>query len=86
MGSEAVVMGAALATPLCPAGHLPLKGGDQPARWGALLKGVVGAASAKRVIDGLVGEMAGRSGGEIGCQLCLASPATLATGKTPAAV
>ncbi len=49
--------------PLCPAGHLPHKGGDQPSRRRALITGVEAAATQKRVISPLVGEMSGRTEG-----------------------
>jgi hypothetical protein len=49
-------------TPLWPAGHLPLKGGDQSRR--RLAKGTAGLAEwPTRVISPLEGEMAGRPEG-----------------------
>ena len=55
-------------TPLWPAGHLPLKGGDQPSWLRSPMPdrgGLVGAA--KLLISPLEGEMAGRpEGGEPG--------------------
>jgi hypothetical protein len=50
--------------PLCPAGHLPHKGGDRPA---ALVSLIANAAewanSSKLPISPLVGEMSGRTEG-----------------------
>ena len=51
-------------TPLCPAGHLPLKGGDQSLRPAAPTFGVANQRGhAKRLISPLEGEMAGRPEG-----------------------
>ncbi|PSJ61125.1 lytic murein transglycosylase [Mesorhizobium ephedrae] len=51
-------------TPLCPAGHLPRKGGDWPA---ALVSPILHAAeepvSSKLPISPLAGEMSGRTEG-----------------------
>jgi hypothetical protein len=51
-------------TPLWPAGHLPLKGGDQPSRPASLI--IISekrAARSKLSISPLEGEMAGRPEG-----------------------
>ncbi|KFB08606.1 putative lytic murein transglycosylase [Nitratireductor basaltis] len=58
-------MVSAKATPLCPAGHLPLKGGD----WLAFVSRTLlrGGASRHRLISPLEGEMPGKAeGGELG--------------------
>ncbi|RWQ67824.1 nitrate reductase [Mesorhizobium sp.] len=53
-------------TPLWPAGHLPLKGGDQPAaRLSPVSKGDEWAQPAKPPISPLEGEMAGRPEGGV---------------------
>ena len=53
-------------TPLWPAGHLPLKGGDQPACGISPKASLAGkAAWPKRLISPLEGEMAGRPEGGI---------------------
>jgi assimilatory nitrate reductase catalytic subunit len=56
-------------TPLWPAGHLPLKGGDQSA---ALLSPSCGfevnAGTAERIISPFEGEMAGRPEGGVQTQ------------------
>ncbi|TIL53900.1 MAG: hypothetical protein E5Y10_16585 [Mesorhizobium sp.] len=53
-------------TPLCPAGHLPLKGGDLPSRLISPISTAAGwAMRPKLPISHLEGEMAGRpEGGE----------------------
>ncbi|RUM96237.1 hypothetical protein EET67_18925 [Pseudaminobacter arsenicus] len=57
-------MTAFLRAPLCPAGHLPHKGGDWPTRRFSLLAPAVErAASPKLLISPLVGEMSGRTEG-----------------------
>ncbi len=48
-------------TPLCPAGHLPLKGGDQARRPSACAQKF--SASMTRLISPLEGEMPGRAEG-----------------------
>src|SRR5262245_6811919 len=55
--------------PLCPAGHLPLKGGDQPSPLLSPISSVAGRAEpAKPPISPLEGEMSGRTeGGAEGC-------------------
>jgi assimilatory nitrate reductase catalytic subunit len=51
-------------TPLCPAGHLPLKGGDQPAaRIAPITNGAELVLPAERVISPLEGEMSDRTEG-----------------------
>ncbi len=54
-------------TPLWPAGHLPLKGGDQPTAMGSPIANVAErAARSKLPISPLKGEMAGRpEGGDV---------------------
>jgi len=53
-------------TPLWPAGHLPLKGGDQPLNSPLPIVAVKGfALGATRVISPLEGEMAGRPEGGV---------------------
>ncbi|RUW26543.1 lytic murein transglycosylase [Mesorhizobium sp. M4B.F.Ca.ET.215.01.1.1] len=48
--------------PLCPAGHLPLKGGDWTLAWLSPITEVEsGAPSAKLPISPLEGEMPGRA-------------------------
>ncbi|RUX18864.1 lytic murein transglycosylase [Mesorhizobium sp. M2A.F.Ca.ET.042.01.1.1] len=50
--------------PLCPAGHLPLKGGDWMSRRLSPIANVAGwAQSAKLLISPLEGEMSGRTEG-----------------------
>ncbi|TJV71267.1 MAG: lytic murein transglycosylase [Mesorhizobium sp.] len=50
-----------LGPPLCPAGHLPLKGGDWLSPWLSTIADVQGwAPSAQLLISPLEGEMAGR--------------------------
>jgi hypothetical protein len=50
--------------PLCPAGHLPHKGGDQPAsRIPPIAHVKEKSASPKLLISPLVGEMSGRTEG-----------------------
>jgi len=57
----------ALNTPLWPAGHLPLKGGDQLSpRPSPISKAAGGAEALQCVISPLEGEMAGRSEGGVG--------------------
>ncbi|TGP21629.1 lytic murein transglycosylase [Mesorhizobium sp. M1D.F.Ca.ET.184.01.1.1] len=49
--------------PLCPAGHLPLKGGDWMSPWLSPIADVDDwAPSAKLLISPLEGEMPGRAG------------------------
>ncbi|RWM25378.1 MAG: lytic murein transglycosylase [Mesorhizobium sp.] len=57
---------AILPTPLCPAGHLPRKGGDQPASRLSPISDVAGRCGAPKLpISPLEGEMSGRTeGGE----------------------
>ncbi|AZO32641.1 MAG: lytic murein transglycosylase [Mesorhizobium sp.] len=51
-------------TPLCPTGHLPLKGGDRMARRFSLISNAAGwAVWPKPPISPLEGEMAGRPEG-----------------------
>jgi len=51
-------------TPLCPAGHLPLKGGDRPQDARSPITNIAGdAARPKLVISPLEGEMSGRTEG-----------------------
>ena len=54
--------------PLCPAGHLPHTGGDQPSRGPSPIANVAaGVPAAKLTISPLVGEMSGRTeGGNVG--------------------
>jgi len=54
-------------TPLWPAGHLPLKGGDGPVRTNSLISNFCGiSAKLELLISPLEGEMAGRpEGGDI---------------------
>jgi hypothetical protein len=61
-------MTALYVAPLCPAGHLPHKGGDRPAARLSPIAGVAeGAVDAKLPISPLVGEMSGRTeGGNVG--------------------
>jgi len=55
---------ARLVTPLWPAGHLPLKGGDQPSQLLASIADVAKRSEPFRsVISPLEGEMAGRPEG-----------------------
>ena len=71
-------MTAPYVAPLCPAGHLPHEGGDQPAARLSPIAGVaVGTVRAKLPISPLVGEMSGRTeGGNIGLKaaICLLRP------------
>jgi assimilatory nitrate reductase catalytic subunit len=62
-------------TPLCPAGHLPLKGGDQPTAWISPIVTVAEWAElATRVISPLEGEMSDRTEGGR-CRIdCLSVP------------
>jgi hypothetical protein len=54
-------------TPLWPAGHLPLKGGDQPAVLTRLISNIAEeVATSKLLISPLEGEMAGRPEGGAG--------------------
>jgi assimilatory nitrate reductase catalytic subunit len=56
-------------TPLWPAGHLPLKGGDQPVARPSLISSVAGdVIRAKQSISPLEGEMSGRTEGGAQCQ------------------
>jgi|APThiThiocy_cv2_1041547.scaffolds.fasta_scaffold00434_27 hypothetical protein len=60
--------------PLCPAGHLPHKGGDQPSFLPALLPTVAEKEEAQTagLISPLVGEMSDRTeGGATGRYACL---------------
>ncbi|TKB06417.1 MAG: hypothetical protein E5V75_34915 [Mesorhizobium sp.] len=51
-------------TPLCPAGHLPRKGGDQMSPWLSPISDAGGKApSVKLPISPLAGEMSGRTEG-----------------------
>ena len=53
-------------TPLWPAGHLPLKGGDQLSPLVSPISGVAGKAlQPQRLISPLEGEMAGRPEGGV---------------------
>ncbi|RWA58808.1 MAG: lytic murein transglycosylase [Mesorhizobium sp.] len=53
-----------LHTPLCPAGHLPRKGGDQLKAMLSPITGIAGWAAAwRQPISLLAGEMAGRPEG-----------------------
>jgi hypothetical protein len=53
-----------LRTPLCPAGHLPRKGGDRPAvSVSPIAKVAEEAVSTKLPISPLAGEMSGRTEG-----------------------
>ncbi|TIX24701.1 MAG: lytic murein transglycosylase [Mesorhizobium sp.] len=50
--------------PLCPAGHLPHKGGDRLSRRLSPIAGVAGMSEALKLpISPLVGEMSGRTEG-----------------------
>ncbi len=53
--------------PLCPAGHLPHKGGDLPSRLLSLIANVAKRApeQAAGAISPLVGEMSGRTEGGV---------------------
>ena len=52
--------------PLCPAGHLPHRGGDQPpARLSPIIGAARGAGRVKLPISPLVGEMSGRTEGGV---------------------
>ncbi|ECI7685962.1 lytic murein transglycosylase [Salmonella enterica subsp. enterica] len=51
-------------TPLCPAGHLPLKGGDRsPVAISPVFNGAEGPRWIKCLISPLEGEMSGRTEG-----------------------
>ena len=50
-------------TPLCPAGHLPLKGGDRIAATASPIVDVADGAEWKQPISPLEGEMSGRTEG-----------------------
>ncbi|TPI26946.1 hypothetical protein FJW08_26165 [Mesorhizobium sp. B3-2-1] len=51
-------------TPLCPAGHLPLKGGDRMSRWlSPIANAGANIATRELPISPLEGEMAGRPEG-----------------------
>ncbi|TIQ36994.1 MAG: hypothetical protein E5X48_08420 [Mesorhizobium sp.] len=53
-----------LRAPLCPAGHLPRKGGDWPSRQPSQISNVAEwAAAQKPLISPQVGEMSGRTEG-----------------------
>ncbi|RUW28347.1 hypothetical protein EN858_16780 [Mesorhizobium sp. M4B.F.Ca.ET.215.01.1.1] len=55
-----------LPTPLCPAGHLPRKGGDQMSPRLSLISNAVGwAVRPKLLISPLAGEMPGRAEGGV---------------------
>jgi len=58
-------------TPLCPAGHLPLKGGDRTAAWAVPSFDIPNVARhLKPLISPLEGEMSGRAeGGVLGRRL-----------------
>ncbi|PBC05749.1 hypothetical protein CK220_00715 [Mesorhizobium sp. WSM3860] len=57
-------MSALYGAPLCPAGHLPHKGGDQPSPAISPITHVGGTSGApKQPISPLVGEMSGRTEG-----------------------
>ncbi len=66
---ERISEGRTLCRPLCPAGHLPHEGGDQPTAWLSPIADVAErAVSAKLPISPRVGEMSGRAeGGDIEC-------------------
>ncbi|TPL86257.1 lytic murein transglycosylase [Mesorhizobium sp. B2-3-12] len=52
--------------PLCPAGHLPLKGGDRPYVWlSPILMPQEKATTAMLPISPLEGEMSGRTEGGV---------------------
>jgi len=76
--------------PLCPAGHLPRKGGDRPAARFSPLTNVAGSCEALRQsISSLAGEMSGRTeGGAKGTALPVherAQPSfSFADGRQPA--
>ena len=79
-------MGLRAHTPLCPAGHLPLKGGDWLARFPSLITNVEKcAAASKLLISPLEGEMAGRPEG--GTSRCFSDslylPNSLISEKNP---
>jgi len=66
-------------TPLWPAGHLPLKGGDQPSQTVSPFTGIANGAAeqAASMISPLEGEMAGRpegGGGSAGRPVWLGTP------------
>ncbi|AZO33995.1 lytic murein transglycosylase [Mesorhizobium sp. M2A.F.Ca.ET.037.01.1.1] len=51
-----------MSPPLCPAGHLPLKGGDQMSRMlSPIFNAAGGGAASELPISPLEGEMAGRT-------------------------
>ncbi|RWB52433.1 MAG: hypothetical protein EOQ47_26040 [Mesorhizobium sp.] len=53
-------------TPLCPAGHLPRKGGDRTSRRPSPIASVTGwAPRSKLPISPLAGEMSGRTEGGV---------------------
>jgi assimilatory nitrate reductase catalytic subunit len=53
-------------TPLCPAGHLPRKGGDQLIAMLSPITGVAGLATKSKLpISPLAGEMSGRTEGGV---------------------
>ena len=55
-----------LRTPLWPAGHLPLKGGDQPSPRSSPISNIAGeAVRPKLLISPLEGEMPGRAEGGV---------------------
>ena len=61
MQGSPIVTAALYGPPICPAGHLPLKGGDQTWRRLSLISDVTGDAPALKLpISPLAGEMAGR--------------------------
>ena len=80
----------AVFTPLWPAGHLPLKGGDQLSPGFSPISGVAGKVERlKRLISPLEGEMAGRpegGGGAKGAALPRSYAAASRVALPPAAV
>ncbi|TIT19853.1 MAG: lytic murein transglycosylase [Mesorhizobium sp.] len=63
-------------TPLCPAGHLPRKGGDRIShRLSPIFSVAERAARSKLPISPLAGEMAGRPEGGV-TERCLRDPVT----------
>ncbi|RWO99205.1 MAG: lytic murein transglycosylase [Mesorhizobium sp.] len=63
-GGSVVTCAELYGAPLCPAGHLPLKGGDRMSRRLSPITDVAGrAARTKLPISPLVGEMSGRTEG-----------------------
>ncbi|RWI19093.1 MAG: hypothetical protein EOQ92_22340 [Mesorhizobium sp.] len=63
MGDESSI-GWRDSAPLCPAGHLPRKGGDWPSQQPSPISNAAGVSGApKLLISPLAGEMAGRPEG-----------------------